>query len=52
VQDLRYPIGKFAYSEPDRAAWLKQIATLPTELRSAVDGMNDDQLDTPYRDSG
>jgi uncharacterized damage-inducible protein DinB len=52
-KDLRYPVGKFdsgAYS--DRGANLKTIAALPEKLRAAVDGLNEEQLDTPYRDGG
>ena len=52
-KDPRYPIGKFdqsAYS--DRDSNLKTIAALPENLRTAVAGLSDDQLDTPYRDGG
>jgi hypothetical protein len=52
-KDLRYPVGKFdpsAYS--DREANLKTIAALPKNLRAAVTGLSDEQLDTPYRDGG
>jgi len=52
-RDLRYPVGKFsadAYS--DRAENLKTIAALPEKLRAAVAMLNDEQLDTPYREGG
>jgi uncharacterized damage-inducible protein DinB len=52
-KDLRYPIGKFdsgAYS--DRDINIATITALPERLRSAVAGLNDEQLDTPYRDGG
>lgn len=51
--DPRYPVGKFdpsAYS--DRTANLTTIADLPARLREAVEGLSDEQLDTPYRDGG
>ena len=52
-KDPRFPIGKFdqtVYS--DRAANLATIADLPAKLRTAVAGLSDEQLDTPYRDGG
>ena len=52
-KDLRYPVGKFdpsAYS--DRARNLATIADLPAKLREAVEGLSEEQLDTPYRDGG
>lgn len=52
-QDPRFPIGKFelsAYSS--RSENIDSIANLPTNLTAAVDGLNDEQLDTPYRDGG
>jgi len=56
VDDLRYPIGKFAYEgpmSPDRARErLTAIAETPARLRDAVAGLTDDQLDTPYRPGG
>lgn len=52
MSDLRYPIGKFHYTEPNRSDWLAQISTLPQEMRAAVRGLSDSQLDTPYRDGG
>lgn len=56
MTDQRYPIGKFeapaAFTPHSRAAALAAIASLPGELRSAVDGLDDAQLDTPYREGG
>ncbi len=53
---LRYPIGRFflpeRVSENDRAAGIAAIAALPAQLSSAVDGLNGDQLNTPYREGG
>ncbi len=51
--DPRFPIGKFDPTNYSSRATNKQtIAELPARLRSAVDGLSDDQLDTPYRDGG
>lgn len=52
MSDLRFPIGKFDYTEPNRQDWLAQISTLPHEMRAAVRGLTDSQLDTPYREGG
>ena len=56
MDDLRYPIGKFAYSGPltpgDRTACIARIAAAPARLRAAVAGLSDAQLDTPYRPEG
>lgn len=35
-----------------RTAKIAQIAACPPVLRSAVEGLSDEQLDTPYRDGG
>lgn len=54
--DPRYPIGQFAMPEqatPERRqAAIDEIASTPTKLRAAVNGLNDAQLDTPYREGG
>jgi uncharacterized damage-inducible protein DinB len=54
--DPRYPIGKFempAHVTPQRRAEaIDEIASTPKKLRAAVAGLNDAQLDTPYRDGG
>jgi len=53
--DPRYPVGKFRRAEAnttDHAAAIAVIAALPANLRSAVAGLSDAQLDTPYREGG
>lgn len=54
--DLRYPIGKFTPTpspEPaHRREWMRMLETLPAEMREAVAGLTDAQLDTPYREGG
>jgi uncharacterized damage-inducible protein DinB len=54
--DLRYPIGPFTFGLPvkpaDRPLYLAQLAEGPANLRAAVAGLSDTQLDTPYRPEG
>ena len=56
VSDPRYPIGHFcapASSLPrDRAASIQVLRQLPVRLTEAVAGLDDAQLDTPYREGG
>jgi len=56
LEDLRYPIGRFsppASSMPGvRAAQIQTVRLLPERLRAAVAGLDDAQLDTPYREGG
>jgi len=56
LDDIRYPIGRFEFYAPynsdDRPVWLAQLAEAPANLRAAVAGLNDQQLDTPYREGG
>jgi uncharacterized damage-inducible protein DinB len=56
LDKLRYPIGPFAppaASLPGiRPAHIETLRLLPERLRAAVKGLNDSQLDTPYRDGG
>src|SRR6202140_3772690 len=54
--DSRYPIGKMEMPKEITAAKRQQaiesIAATPKNLREAVRGLTDAQLDTPYRDGG
>lgn len=54
--DVRYPVGDFRI-DPDvtsskRRRWLQQMAETPAMVAAAVRGLDDDQLDTPYREGG
>ncbi len=55
-EQLRYPIGQFI--KPDQitkdiiSIWIHDIASFPERLRIEVDGLSDEQLDTPYRPEG
>ncbi len=54
--DLRYPVGRYQPLETvtaaDRDGWITDVAAAPAALRAAVEGLNDEQLDTPYRPGG
>lgn len=54
--DLAYPIGKFerpaSSTSADRATRIANLAALPANLRGAVRGLTDAQIDTPYRPGG
>jgi hypothetical protein len=54
--DLRYPIGKFSFegnpSYPQIQKLIDNIEQAPAQLRAAVQGLSDSQLDTPYRPDG
>lgn len=56
THDPRYPIGRYAPPETIdaavRAAWIDDVAAAPARLRAALDGLDDGQLDTPYREAG
>ncbi|MGC2658723.1 MAG: putative metal-dependent hydrolase [Bryobacteraceae bacterium] len=56
AQDLRYPVGDFhptlSRSPEDREAWLKELEMLPKDLRAAIEGLSETQLDMPYREGG
>jgi len=56
MEDLHYPIGKFAYkgwhTAQERKGMTLQIAEIPSLLREAVSGLSEEQLNTPYRPEG
>ncbi len=56
TNDLRYPIGGFTrpsdVTDAARQQYIDEIAATPVHLRVAVDGLSDEQLDTPYRPGG
>lgn len=55
--DPRYPIGLLTFvgralTDVEREERISALARHPERLRVAVDGLDRDQLDTPYRDGG
>ena len=56
TSDLRYPVGRYKAPETITAAqrelWIGELARLPENLKNAIAGLDDPQLDTPYRPGG
>ncbi len=56
MSDLRYPIGKFHFDGPtteeQKQKSIDEIAQAPANLRTAVKGLSEQQLETPYRPEG
>ena len=60
MADLRYPIGKFEWIAPEsdvqmtkrRAHYIDVLTKLPATFSAAVEGLDEKQLDTPYRPEG
>ncbi|HTX42050.1 MAG TPA: bacillithiol transferase BstA [Acidobacteriaceae bacterium] len=53
--DPRYPVGRFRRADAnvtDHAAAIATLAALPENLRAALDGLSDAQLESPYREGG
>lgn len=54
--DPGFPLGplpsRIAVSAEDRKRWIDEIEATPSQLRAAVTGFSDEQLDTRYRDGG
>jgi len=52
----QYPIGPFkkpsSYTEADLRNWMSDLQKLPALLEAEVKGLDDDDLETPYRDGG
>jgi hypothetical protein len=56
IEQLKYPIGRYIY--PDNVdeqiitEWINEIEDLPGHLKSVVNGLSENQLNTPYRPGG
>jgi uncharacterized damage-inducible protein DinB len=54
--DPRYPVGQFNppehVTEDERIYAIATLAELPSQLRNAVDDLDQGQLNTPYREGG
>lgn len=56
MDELRYPIGKFAsqetYAKKELQEFIESIASLPQRLEFEIQNLTTEQLDTPYREGG
>ena len=56
MSDLRYPVGQFSkpssLTQAERSEAIQILADAPRNMRTAVNGLNERQLDTPYRPEG
>lgn len=56
MSDARYPVGRYervdSLNADERTRMIVDIAACPAEMRRALSGLSDGQLDTPYRDGG
>lgn len=56
LEALRFPIGrvetKSELTPAEREEMIRVLEELPARMREALDGLTDEQLDTPYRPEG
>lgn len=56
MEDLRYPIGICPALEHIDAEqlkkWIETIEEFPAKIKTAVNGLTDEEFDTPYREDG
>ncbi|RAL24062.1 YfiT family bacillithiol transferase [Thermoflavimicrobium daqui] len=56
MNHLKYPIGQFSLKEkvsPEKLeSWIEDIKNLPLQLKQAIQGLDEAQLDTVYRPDG
>ncbi len=56
LEQLKYPIGQAnisaSISNDQIDKWIAVLEEFPTKLKNLVSNLNDDQLDTPYREDG
>jgi uncharacterized damage-inducible protein DinB len=56
AEEVRFPVGVFlidpAVTDEKRRRWIAEMAQAPANLRVALTGLSDDQLDTHYREGG
>ena len=56
IEKLKYPLGRYkaldTISAEQRAGWIEEMVNLPRNLAVAVSGLNEAQLDCPYRPGG
>lgn len=56
IEKLKYPIGKFAplddFDAKKRSVRINNIKSFPQRLTGVITELNEDQLNTPYREGG
>jgi hypothetical protein len=56
LEKLRYPIGEMpmplTFNKLELKKWISDIEKLPAQLRTAVQNLTTEQLETPYRPDG
>ncbi|MGD1045503.1 MAG: YfiT family bacillithiol transferase [Bacteroidota bacterium] len=56
IEELKYPIGKFVkpntFTPEILSQYIHTIELFPSKLRTEVEKLTDEQLDTPYRPDG
>lgn len=56
IEQLKYPIGKFekptTITKDLLLKWISDISSFPARIKKEVNGLSDEQLDTPYRPDG
>jgi uncharacterized damage-inducible protein DinB len=55
MSDPRYPIGKYIpeeYSDAKKEEWIADIKFLPQLIEASIQNLDEQQLQTPYRDGG
>lgn len=55
TDEIRFPLGKFEpqpFSAGQKREWLQDIQFLPALIESAIENLDNFQLETPYREGG
>jgi hypothetical protein len=56
LENQTYPTGRFvpatAYTKQDLRSWIESIRTVPLLLDHCIENLNEEQLNTPYREGG
>lgn len=55
ITDPRYPVGKYEpkpYSDELKEQWLSDIKFFPDAIENAIQNLDEEQLQTPYREGG
>lgn len=55
MEQLRYPIGRYSFegmTNAQKDKWIVEVEKLPEQLKAAIAGLSEEQLDTKYRSGG